>query len=119
MENQDSIQRRKYYRLRYLHQDVMPQIQIFGNNYRVSEVSESGIRVVMGGAGIAIGRQMTGVLEMHASGPIEVTGQVLRIMKKVVVFTLSQGPTFKQMVEEQRYMRKHHPTCFPKKSEFS
>lgn len=115
MENQDQTQRRKYYRLSYKKKELMPTIKISGAPYSVTEISEGGIRVIMGGMGI--GRRMSGVVNMHASGPVPVSGYVLRVMNQEVIFVLTTGPSFKHMVEEQKFMRVNHPDYFPKKAD--
>ncbi len=115
MDNTQTPQRRKYYRLTYRCKDAQPTIEMFGHTYRIAEISEKGLRVMMGGTEIAVGRQMHGVLKLKSASPIMVSGRVKRITHNGVIFTLNKGLTFKEMVEEQRFLRSHFPSSLPKK----
>ncbi|CAM3705082.1 hypothetical protein VA7868_01511 [Vibrio aerogenes CECT 7868] len=118
MSDQESQQKRKYFRLRYGVKELMPDLYMFGKVFRVSELSEGGIRVLMGESAITAQRTITGYIELHTTGKIYIKGHILRQEKNEMVFVLSEGPTFKQMIEEQRFLRQNHPGLFPKKTSF-
>ncbi|WP_143169195.1 PilZ domain-containing protein [Vibrio quintilis] len=96
--------------------ELMPDLYMFGKVFRVSEISEGGIRVLMGESAITAQRTISGYIELHTAGKIFVKGKVLRQEKKEMVFALTEGPTFKDMLEEQRFLRQNHPALFPKKA---
>lgn len=45
---------------------------------------------------------------------IQIDGKVLRVVGNEVVIYLSEGLSFKDMIAEQRYLRKHFPNVLPK-----
>ncbi|MGF1696187.1 PilZ domain-containing protein [Vibrio kyushuensis] len=115
--SEDSIQKRQYYRLKYPKR-AMPVMRIQDELYRVSEVSEKGIRFVIDKPdSIHHGLDMSGVLNLHDDSQISIQGAVLRLDKNEVIILLSKGPSFKDMVQEQRHIRQKYPTYFAKMRE--
>ncbi|BCL73489.1 conserved hypothetical protein [Vibrio nigripulchritudo MADA3029] len=114
MSQTDFEQKRKYYRLRYPKQE-RPVLRVKDQYYHICEVSEKGIRVLMANvASLYRGLSMAGTLRLNANTHIPVEGSLLRFDKNEVIFQLSKGPSLKNMVEEQRHIRKKYPTFFAK-----
>ncbi|WP_428773382.1 PilZ domain-containing protein [Vibrio sp.] len=106
-------QRRQYYRLKYPRR-ARPVVKIADALYHVSEVSEQGLRVEMANVASTLYRGLTlkGILKLHNETQINVEGQILRWSNQEVVIKLSQGPSFKHMVAEQRHIRQNYPVFF-------
>ncbi len=105
-------QRREFFRLCYPKR-AMPDIRLAGYRFHVSEVSERGLRVLMeGGANFVRGMNLSGTLNLHQGRQLWIKGQVLRVEKQEMVLKLTEGLTFKDMVEEQRYMRQNYPSLY-------
>ncbi len=116
MDDSQLEQRREFFRLCYPKR-AMPDIRLAGYRFHVSEVSEKGLRVLVeGGASFSRGVSITGTLNLHEGRQVWVKGSVLRVEGKEVVLKLSEGPTFKDMVEEQRYMRQNYPSLYIKQT---
>ncbi|WP_165312634.1 PilZ domain-containing protein [Vibrio ziniensis] len=112
-------EQRQYFRLRYNIKEVMPTLRVQSREFNISEISEKGIRVIVRDSSLfRIDDSLTGeVLLNSLETNIPVTGKVLRKIGNEVIFLLSDGLSFKQMIAEQRYMRKNHPKVFPKNSQ--
>ncbi|MBU2898113.1 PilZ domain-containing protein [Vibrio pectenicida] len=105
-------QKREFYRLKYP-KKARPCVRLYNQIFYVTEVSEGGIRVVMNMfTDWYKGLSMSGTLELNSSTKIDVEGAVLRFDNGEVVVKLKQGPTFKNMVEEQRHIRQEYPAHF-------
>ncbi|MBD1557672.1 PilZ domain-containing protein [Vibrio sp. S9_S30] len=110
-------QKRRYYRLRYPKQE-RPVLRIKDQYYHICEVSEKGIRVLMANvASLYRGLTMAGTLRLHGNMNVSVEGAVLRFDNDEVILQLSKGPSLKNMVEEQRHIRKKYPTFFSKQNQ--
>ncbi|WP_114785478.1 PilZ domain-containing protein [Vibrio tetraodonis] len=105
-------QKREFYRLKYP-KKARPCIRIYDQIFYVTEVSEGGIRVVMNMfTDWYKGLLMSGTLELHSQEKIEFKGAVLRFDNGEVILKLNEGPTFKNMVEEQRHIIQEYPSHF-------
>ncbi|MCK6262912.1 PilZ domain-containing protein [Vibrio sp. ZSDE26] len=114
---EDSIQKREYYRLKYPKR-ARPVMQIQDAFYHVSEVSEKGIRFIIDDPNtVHHGLSMSGVLSLHDDTVICVEGAVLRLDQNEVIVLLSKGPSFKDMVQEQRHVRQEYPAYYAKMRE--
>ncbi|MFB9134362.1 PilZ domain-containing protein [Vibrio olivae] len=111
MEGTVTKQRRAFFRLNYPKR-ARPNVRIDGDLYHVSEVSEQGIRVVMNPRGFYHGLTLKGRLNLHQDKQIEVQGQVIRMEETEVILKLDLGPSFRDMVQEQRYLRQNYPSIF-------
>ncbi len=108
----DYVQKRKYYRLKYPRR-AMPVVRIDGELFHVSEISEKGIRVVMNNpTTLYRGLSLKGTLSLGVETTIKVKGTILRFDKNEVILQLTQGPSFKDMVEQQRHIRNRYPVYF-------
>ncbi|WP_194435545.1 PilZ domain-containing protein [Vibrio fluminensis] len=108
----DFVQKRRYYRLKYPRR-AMPVVSIDNQLFHVSEISEKGIRIVMNSfASLYRGLTLTGTLSLGLDNKIKVKGRVLRFDDSEVILQLDQGPSFKDMVEQQRHIRNNYPAHF-------
>ncbi|WP_295894347.1 PilZ domain-containing protein [uncultured Vibrio sp.] len=112
--SEDSVQKRQYYRLKYP-KKAMPVMIIQDARYHVSEVSEKGIRFVIDDPNrVHHGLDMSGILSLHDDSQVCVEGSVLRLDKNEVIILLTKGPSFKDMVQEQRHIRQKYPVFYAK-----
>ncbi|MDE1254896.1 PilZ domain-containing protein [Vibrio aestuarianus] len=112
MDDKDFIQKRQYYRLKYPKR-ARPVVKIDDELFHVSEISVQGIRIEMPRAtALYQGLSMSGTVHMRSDSSIKISGKVLRFQQNEVVVQLTNGPGFKHMVEEQRYIRQKYPTYF-------
>lgn len=110
----DVEQKRKFYRLKYPRRG-RPSVRFAQELFHVSEVSEGGIRVIMNNfSNLYKGLSIKGVLSLHNDYEVAIEGAVLRFDDQEMVVQLKKGPSFKDMVEEQRHIRKHYPRHFEK-----
>ena len=108
----DEVQKRKYYRLRYPSR-AMPVVRIQDELFHVSEVSEKGIRVIMNNlTTLYKGLSLTGTLSLSVDCKVPIEGAILRFDKNEVIIQLYKGPSFKDMVEQQRHIRNKYPAYF-------
>ncbi len=105
-------QKRKYYRLKYPRR-ARPYVRFSDELFSVTEVSEGGIRVRVGAFNnMYKGLSMKGTLNLHDDSEVSVEGAILRFDEDEVVVKLKKGPSFKDMVEEQRHIRNKYPSFF-------
>ncbi len=110
------IEQRKYFRLSYKSKQVMPTLRVHNREFNVSEISEQGMRVITRDPTLfSIGDIVKGeVLLNSIDSNIQVDGKVLRLVGDEVILFLREGLSFKDMISEQRYLRKHFPNVLPK-----
>ncbi|MEZ8103517.1 PilZ domain-containing protein [Vibrio clamense] len=112
MEKEVAEQKRQYYRLKYP-KKARPLIRIGDQLIPVSEVSEKGLRIVRHDfSALYKGLIMAGILRLHGDRQIPVQGPILRFDGNEVIIKLDEGITFKDMFEEQRYIRQKYPVHF-------
>ncbi len=102
-------QQRQHFRLRYPVAG-QPSLVIGSVSFPVSELSEGGMRILLGRPGnIAPTGNLRGTLTLAGGATIEVQGTVLRIEDQAVVLQLTTGPTYSEMLSEQRYVARRFP----------
>lgn len=107
-----AVDQRQFYRLKYPPR-ARPSVCFAKERYRVSEVSEGGIRVIMKDSShLKIGDEMEGVLSLHNNRDVNIAGTVLRFDGVEVIVKLDKGPSFKHMVDEQRHIRSKYPAFY-------
>ncbi|WP_139684659.1 PilZ domain-containing protein [Vibrio tasmaniensis] len=112
MSEESFTQKREYYRLKYP-KKARPVIRIKDELFHVTEISEKGVRLMMSNIiPVYRGFSMAGTLWLHGNNSIDIRGSVLRQEGDEVIVLLSQGPSFKDMVAEQRYIRQRYPVFF-------
>ncbi len=94
----------------------MPTLRVQGKELKISEISEQGMRVITRDTTLfQIGDVIKGeVLLNSMDHNIAIEGKVLRIVGNEVICHLREGLSFKDMIAEQRYLRKYYPTVLPK-----
>ena len=112
MSDGSFTQKRQYYRLKYP-KGARPIMRIKDQLFQVSEVSEKGVRVMTRNVShFYRGLSMAGTLDLHDEKRVDISGAVLRFDGDEVIIQLSRGPSFKDMVSEQRHIRQHYPAFF-------
>jgi hypothetical protein len=102
-------QQRQYFRLRYP-LAAQPTLRVGGQTFAVTELSEGGMRIIAGPAGrIAPEWNVRGELRLATGDTVPVEGSVLRIDDAHVVVKLDRGPSYKDMLAEQRYVAQRYP----------
>ncbi|MFM2590192.1 PilZ domain-containing protein [Vibrio sp. TBV020] len=110
----DVVQKRRYYRLKYPKR-ARPFVRFGDEMFQVTEVSEGGIRMVTNHfTSMYKGLTVKGLLNLNEENTVEIEGAVLRFDNDEVIIQLVKGPTFKIMVDEQRYIRTKYPVFFEK-----
>ncbi|MGY3570013.1 PilZ domain-containing protein [Vibrio sp. SCSIO 43135] len=119
MSEASFAQKRQYYRLKYPKR-ARPVVRVQGDLYHVSEVSEKGIRVVVNqSSSFHQGFQLRGILDLHDESQVQIEGAILRLDNNEIIVQLTRGPSFKDMVQEQRHIRNKYPTYFAKLREYA
>mgnify|MGYP003886320193 CR=1 FL=1 len=104
--------KRQFYRLKYP-PGARPSVWFSKQRYCVSEVSEGGIRVILKEpSSLQIGFAMAGVLSLQNDSDVSIVGDVFRFDGHEMVIKLDKGPSFKHMVDEQRYIRSKYPAFY-------
>ncbi|BBL90805.1 MULTISPECIES: PilZ domain-containing protein [Vibrio] len=104
-----ATQQRAYYRLQYP-SCARPSLLISGTRYLVSELSEQGLRLLKAHHSLdAVGVKVRGELSLHDNTELSLAGHVIRMEEKEVIVKLDAGPSFKNMLDEQRFMRSNYP----------
>ncbi|MBW3694723.1 PilZ domain-containing protein [Vibrio sp. T187] len=112
MSEESFAQKRQYYRLKYPKR-ARPLMRVDDELFHVSEVSEKGVRLLIRNlASFYRGLSMVGTLNLHDHSTVKVSGAVLRFDGDEVILQLSKGPSFKDMVSEQRHIRQKYPSFF-------
>jgi hypothetical protein len=76
----------------------------------VSELSEQGLRLLKAHHSLdAVGVKVRGELSLHDNTELSLAGHVIRMEEKEVIVKLDAGPSFKNMLDEQRFMRSNYP----------
>ena len=105
-------ERRDYFRLDYPAAE-RPTIRYKGCDYRITEVSERGIKILMDRVcTVRVGQSIAGVIRFKDGGTVSVVGVVLRCGEKEMVVELTKGISLGRMTEEQRRIRQKYPMFF-------
>jgi hypothetical protein len=103
------MQQRQFFRLRYP-LAAQPTLTADGARYAVTELSEGGLRLIAGPYGrLAPTWDVQGELRLATGDTIAIQGRVLRIDDAHVVVKLTHGPSYKDMLAEQRYVAQRYP----------
>ncbi|MGF1753854.1 PilZ domain-containing protein [Vibrio makurazakiensis] len=112
MSEETNEQKRQYYRLKYPKR-ARPVLRVEDQLFHVSEVSEKGVRLMIKNlTAFYSGLSLVGTLDLHDHSKVKVCGAVLRFDGNEVILQLTKGPTFKDMVSEQRHIRRKYPSFF-------
>ncbi|MGF1547514.1 MAG: PilZ domain-containing protein [Thiotrichales bacterium] len=113
MSEDDSIQRRSYYRLRYFAEiDDSPQVEIDGQYYRLVELSEGGARIETGATRFGERAEIRGRIHYNDIDYDTFEATVLRTERTEIVMRFFRGIGLKRMIDEQRRMRLHYPHLY-------
>ncbi|MHB0938478.1 MAG: hypothetical protein ACYDCO_08660 [Armatimonadota bacterium] len=112
--------RRRFFRLRYP-EGSTARIIIGSRTFELTEVSERGVRFVLGPfRGFKIGQKLEAIVETRSGPRVPVVGTLLRYDEKcdeVIVHLILQGIPAPIMFEEQRYViqnqRRHLRVFYP------
>lgn len=116
MDKTAEEQKRQYYRLKYPKR-ARPVLRIGNQLVSVSEVSEKGIRIIRSNfSALYQGLILGGILRLHGDRYIQVEGPIIRFDGDEVIIYLQKGISFKEMFEEQRYVRQKYPVHFTNQS---
>ena len=114
MDRNQGSERRRYYRLEYPIAE-RPTVRYKGRDYRVSEVSEGGVKILLDrNCVVQAGQIFAGVIRFKDGGIIPVVGVVLRLDKREMVVKLTIGISFNRMLSEQVRIRNKYPMFFDK-----
>src|SRR4051812_27835552 len=106
-----SGERRACYRLRYP-VSARPVAYTGNRLYDVAELSETGVRLVFGGAGPAVGAAVSGYIRFHDGRATRFQGVVLRHEGGEAVLRLAVGVDLARMLAEQRHLLRIYPTMY-------
>jgi hypothetical protein len=102
-------QQRQHFRLRYP-MAAQPSLTVEATSYPVTELSEGGMRLLPGAHGrFAPTGQIRGLLALASGASIDVLGTVIRLEDHEVIVRLAAGPTYSEMMDEQRYVARRFP----------
>jgi len=105
---------RSYYRLEYPPAE-RPTVRYKGRDYRVSEASEGGVKILLDRhCVVRVGQFFAGVIRFKDGGIVPVVGVVLRHDKREMVVKFAIGISFSRMLAEQVRIRKKYPMFFDK-----
>ena len=108
-------QRRGFYRLEYPVTE-RPTVRYKGRDYKVSEASEGGIKILLDRHCEIHARQLfAGVVRFKDGGIAPVVGVVLRSDEREMIVKFTKGISFNRMMAEQMRIRKKYPMFFHKK----
>ncbi len=95
---------RAYYRLQYPIK-ARPVFTVDGTEHVVLDLSEEGLRFLAAdGVVLALQQEVKGIVDLRASGPVEVAGRVVRLEGHAVAVKLEQGVPLSLILEEQRFL---------------
>jgi len=97
-------ERRRHYRIRY---PVMrrPRVQVWGQQFDVIDVSESGVRFQCPSAqGVTPGQAVQAVITFDDAGSSDVEGLIVRIEPKRVAVAFTVGIPYSRIVREQLHL---------------
>jgi len=104
--------RREYFRLPYPITSGAV-LEVSGANYKVSEISEKGLRIVCGTGSFEVDAPIEGTLTLTMGARCPVAGTVLRIDGKDYIVRLDRGPSSQDVMREQRHLSKTFPNWKP------
>ncbi len=112
MNRPPDYERRSYYRLRYPRAE-RPALRSEDREFKVSEVSEGGARIVLKGEhDVELDQPFAGTLCFPDGESTAVEGIVMRSDEYEIVVALSRGVSLNRMVKEQSRLRQKYPIFF-------
>ena len=109
MDPQSPRDRRAFYRLRYPAVE-RPTIRINDFEYKVTEISEKGARILfVGENAYSIEKLFTGSVSFCGGETVEIEGSVVWSSEKEIAIRLSKGITLKRMMKEQARLHRKYP----------
>ncbi|MEO2017192.1 MAG: PilZ domain-containing protein [Fuerstiella sp.] len=112
MKQPSSKNERAHYRLPYP-QAEGPTVRIEDRDYELSELSEGGAKILLGGVGAVHGDQtFAGVLRFRDGETVSIEGVVVRSDEKEMIVRFSSGISMKRMVAEQIRLQQKYPMMF-------
>jgi hypothetical protein len=111
MSGSGSSERRAFFRLRYPEAE-RPKLLFDNMQFEVVELSESGLRIDLGGRQLETGRTVLGWVRFRDYEANVVEGAVLRTEGQEAVVLLSLKISLKRMLDEQRRLIKLYPMLF-------
>lgn len=111
MSASGSSERRSFYRLQYPEAE-RPRLFFENMEFKVAELSESGMRIVLGGWRLKSERPMLGWIKFKDGLASVVEGKVLRIEEGEAIVHLTLGVSLKRMLAEQRRLIRLYPILF-------
>jgi hypothetical protein len=112
MSDDPQAQRRAHYRLRYPEVE-RPLVQTGVQDFAVAELSEAGLRVVLGGqTPPEAGAPFRGFLQFRDGEVLLLRGDWLRVEGEEGIIHLSTGISLRRMLDEQRRLLRQYPTHF-------
>ena len=101
-----SIQRRKYFRVRYPPK-FAPEIVIWGRTFRVVDISEMGVRFTnTPHLSFPEGYVVRGVITFYDKESIQISGSVAWAKDEDVALRLVRGIPFTRVLSEQAFLRR-------------
>jgi hypothetical protein len=114
MDGSSNREKRRYYRLEYPAAE-RPTVRYKGRDYRVSEASEGGVKILLDRrCAVRVGQFFAGVIRFKDGGIVPIVGVVLRFDQREMVVKLTIGISFNRMIAEQRRIRQKYPMFFEK-----
>ena len=102
-------QRRAHFRLFYPESE-RPVMDANGQQHRVVEIAEGGIRIVVNrGESMQLGDAFGGDICFHDDGVERVAGEVYRLDEVLAVIKLANGLSLHRVMLEQAYIKKKYP----------
>ncbi len=96
---------REHFRIPYP-MAARPTFRLVGQSFEVVDVSEGGLKFLVGEADPPpVGEMLSGALTLVRGDTVVVTGRVLRVAEGLVVLQLETYLPFRLILEEQRYLR--------------
>jgi hypothetical protein len=114
MDRIQESESRGYYRLEYPPAE-RPTVRYKGRDYRVSEASEVGVKILLDRhCAVYAGQFFAGVIRFKDGGIVPVVGVVLRHDKREMVVKFTIGISFSRILAEQVRIHKKYPMFFDK-----
>jgi hypothetical protein len=94
---------RRYFRVHYP-VGMRPVLDLGGERFDVTELSEGGLRVLREGTSLSIGHPVAGTLRLRCGEELRVTGQVGRLAGDECVVLGLTGVGFGSVMREQQHL---------------
>lgn len=102
-------QKREHFRLRYPLL-VRPRLRMASATATVTELSERGMRLSVAKlVELTADVLVAGNMNLASGGQCDVRGKVIRVDGDEIIVSLSEGPSYKDMITEQRHIAQKFP----------